>query len=79
MANQPNLDYDPGPPNASFSRLGPPTPAGPAPEPASQPQLPAPSPHYETAGELVPSFAAPAAVRRPNRRRHKYTRRRAHT
>jgi hypothetical protein len=55
MEDRPNLDYEPGPRRASFSRIGPPAPRR---EPF----------HYEVAEELVPGSASKVRKRASRRR-----------
>lgn len=67
MPDFPNLDYDPGPPETSYSRVGPPS--RPQPEPQQRPE-PAPAIHvvrHEMAAELG---VRPPAARRHNRRKY---------
>jgi hypothetical protein len=78
MPDQPNLDYDPGPDQASYSRLGPPAPAVPA-APAVAPAV-APALHlsgttagaYEFAAELGAGMAVAPRTRRGSRRVHRF-------
>lgn len=68
MPDRPNLDYEPGPTDVSYSRLGPPV----QPEKAAGQETASAvaSLAYEMAGELGP--AQPARRRRTNRRKYRY-------
>lgn len=86
MPDEPNLDYDPGPAETSYSRLGPPVAAQATAATAAMPNPAVPG-NYEFSTELAPAAVSPAAptgggaartrpqrVRRGSRRRHKYVR-----